>query len=921
MSETLELLEETVSPMVLREKDRTAESIRRLIDQMRSLPLFTDISEDQAERLARLLEERNGINMGIGAIVDAPEFVPWLSDARASINPHYWSRYKKLLLSKRLPAEVITSTDTITDRILDRMGNPNERGPWDRKGMVVGHVQSGKTQNYTGLVCKAADAGYRLIVVIAGIHNNLRNQTQARIDEGFVGRDTGRLEKKETKDKPRVIGVGKFDDRDAPVSLTTTLRDFNKSTATTNTSQISSYRVPVVLVIKKNSRTLANLVDWLKEHSTTHRTDMVDQPMLLIDDEADNASIDIKYGKGEVSRINGQIRELLALFNRSCYVGYTATPFANIFIDPETDDELYRQDLFPRHFIFGLDAPTNYFGARKVFIDGVPDEDDQRPSYLRYISDNGDVLPVKHKIDHDLTALPRSMLDALRCFLVARVIRNLRGQSAQHASMLVNASRFTGVQGLIRNRLHQHVKEIEDAVRVDGGRVDAAERNDEIREIRRCWENEFAGAGVGWDEIRKGLLPVVASTQVVAVNAASSASLDYESGSTGLTVVAVGGFSLSRGLTLEGLTASYFLRNSVMYDTLMQMGRWFGYRPDYEDLCRIWMPQQAASWYAHIGEATEELQLELKRMQQANATPEQFGLAVRSHPSALMVTARNKMGAGKKHIMVGLSNSFIETVKLSGGSTALDRNRKAGSRLLRELKANGHGSENAREVAGGWLVENASWKIVDNFLRDFENDRESILTDTRPVRSYIAERAIDELGQWDILIASLKPGAENGGPTDISGWPVIPPRRRLGNEELKRGLLAISGAKARLSSRGVEKTGVKMEFVKHAEAEYRKEELAKKSDRDEKDRFNYPDRIYRARRTKPLLVLYNIALKKDEIDDNLRAKIPAEPVVGWAISFPMSARPDKKVEYVLNPVALRELFGEDDGADEDSLDD
>lgn len=920
MSEALELLEETVSPMVLREKDRTAESIRKLIDQMRSLPLFGDVSEDQAERLARLLEERNGINMGIGAIVDAPEFRPWLHEARASIEPHYWGRYKKLLLSKRLPADVITSTDTITDNILDRMGNPNEHGPWDRKGMVVGHVQSGKTQNYTGLVCKAADAGYRLIVVIAGIHNNLRNQTQARIDEGFVGRDTGRLEKKETKDKPRVIGVGKFDDRRAPVSLTTTLKDFNKATATTNTSQIASYAVPVVLVIKKNSRTLANLVDWLKEHSTTHGTDMVDQPMLLIDDEADNASIDIKYGKDEVSRINGQIRELLALFRRSCYVGYTATPFANIFIDPDTDDDVYRQDLFPRHFIFGLDAPTNYFGARKVFIDGVPDEDDARPDHLRYISDNEDLLPVKHKIDHDLTSLPESMVDALRCFLVARVIRNLRGQAGQHASMLVNASRFTGVQGLIRNRLHQVLKNIEDAVRVDGGLPDAADRNDEIWEIRRCWQTEYADAGPTWDEIREGLLPVVASTQVVAVNAASSASLDYEGGS-GMTVVAVGGFSLSRGLTLEGLTISYFLRNSVMYDTLMQMGRWFGYRPDYEDLCRIWMPEHAASWYAHIGEATEELQLELKRMQKANATPEQFGLAVRSHPSALMVTARNKMGAGKKHIMVGLSNSFLETVKLSAGAAALDRNREARDRLLNELKEGGYGPETAEKVTGGRLVRNAPWELVDHFLRDFENDRESVLTDTRPVRSYIADRSHDELGRWDVLVASLNPGGDNGTSKDFSGWSVVPPRRRLGEEELKRGVLAISGKKARLASRGVEKTGVEPTMAALAEAEYRKDELAKKADFDETDKPNYPDRIYRARRKSPLLILYNITLKDEGIKDELHAKIPGEPVVGWAISFPISARPDKKVEYILNPVALRELFGDDDGADEDSLDD
>lgn len=917
MSEALELLEETVSPMVLRQQDRTAESIRKLIDQMRVLPPFADVSDDQAEQLARLLEERNGINMGIGAVVDSPEFKPWLQQARATIEPHYWSRYKKLLLSKRLPADVITSTDTVIDTILDRMGNPDEHGSWDRKGMVVGHVQSGKTQNYTGLVCKAADAGYRLIVVIAGIHNNLRNQTQARIDEGFVGRDTGRLEKKETKDKPRAIGVGKFDDRKAPVSLTTTIKDFNKATATTNTSQIASYAVPVVLVIKKNSSTLANLVDWLKEHSTTHGTDMVDQPMLLIDDEADNASIDIKFGKGEVSRINGQIRELLALFRRSCYVGYTATPFANIFIDPDSDDEVYKQDLFPRHFIIGLDAPTNYFGARKVFIDGVPDEEDSRPTHLRFISDNGDVLPVKHRIDHDLAALPASMVDALRCFLIARVIRNARSQSSQHASMLVNASRFTGIQELMRNRLHEHLKTIEDAVRVDAGLEDAAERNPEIGELKRCWLQEYGDAGPTWNEVLDGLLPVVASAQVLSVNAASSSSLDYEGGGTGQTVIAVGGFSLSRGLTLEGLTVSYFLRNSVMYDTLMQMGRWFGYRPNYEDLCRIWMPEEAASWYAHIGEATEELQLELKRMQQANATPEQFGLAVRSHPSALMVTARNKMGAGKKHIMVGLSNSFLETARLSAAHEPLKRNRDARDRLLAELSARGYGPDAAKEVSGGLLLQSVPWDLVDDFLRSFDNDRESVLTDTKPVRSYISERANDELGHWDILVASLKSGQNES--TDFGEWSIIPPRRSVGAEELRRGILAISGKKARIASRGVEKIGVPAEHAELAEAEYRKQELARK-DSGSADKLNYPDRIYRAKRKKPLLVLYNISIKSEEVPKDLIYSVPTVPVVGWAISFPISSRPDKKVEYVLNPVALRELFGDED-ADEESVDD
>lgn len=919
MSDAIDLLEETVSPMVLREQDRTAESIRKLIDQMRSLPPFAGVSDDQAEQLARLLEERNGISMGVGAIVDTPEFQPWLHEARATIDPHYWSRYKKLLMSKRLPADVITATDTVTDTILDRMGNPAEQGSWDRKGMVVGHVQSGKTQNYTGLVCKAADAGYRLIVVIAGIHNNLRNQTQARIDEGFVGRDTGRLERRETKDKPRAIGVGKFDDRRAPVSLTTTLKDFNKATATTNTSQIASYAVPVVLVIKKNSRTLANLVDWLKEHSTTHGSDMVDQPMLLIDDEADNASIDIKYGKGEVSRINGQIRELLALFRRSCYVGYTATPFANIFIDPDSVSDVYKQDLFPRHFIIGLDAPTNYFGARKVFIDGVPDEEDAVPSYLRYISDNADILPVKHKIDHDLPELPDSMVDALRCFLLARTIRNLRGQAGQHASMLVNASRFTGVQGLIRNRLHERLRQIEDALRVDGARPDAAERNAEIAELKRCWFDEYAGTGTDWDEVREGLLAVAASTQVVSVNAASSGSLDYENGGSGQTIVAVGGFSLSRGLTLEGLTVSYFLRNSMMYDTLMQMGRWFGYRPDYEDLCRIWMPQEAASWYAHIGEATEELQLELKRMQQANATPEEFGLAVRSHPSALMVTARNKMGAGQKHVLVGLSNSFVETARLSASGDVLKQNMEARDRLLEHLTSSGHGPEIAQAVSGGFLVPDLSWSAIDDFLRDFQNDPASVLTDTAPIRKYVAERTEDELGQWDVLIASVN-GDDPDDTLNISGWKFTAAQRKVGVEELKRDVLAISGRSARIASRGVERVGVDPERAKAAEAEY-KPKTTKKSETKSGKAVNYPDYIYRAVRHKPLFVLYHIRVKTDDLAADIRKRAPEKPVVGWAISFPQSVRPDKTVEYILNPVALRELFGDDDEVDEDSIDD
>ena len=200
--------------MASQQGPHTAQSIRDIIAQLRVMPMFAGQIEDgDAEELARLIEEKYGISMGLGAIVDAQDFRPWLHDARINgeFGDFYWSRYRKLLNLKGLPKSVIDATDEVTDRVLDRLGDPRNMSRWSRRGMVVGHVQSGKTQNYTGLICKAADAGYRLIVVIAGIHNNLRNQTQARSDEGFIGRDTGRLAHANKAQRQKIIGVGQFD--------------------------------------------------------------------------------------------------------------------------------------------------------------------------------------------------------------------------------------------------------------------------------------------------------------------------------------------------------------------------------------------------------------------------------------------------------------------------------------------------------------------------------------------------------------------------------------------------------------------------------------------------------------------------------------------------------------------------------------
>lgn len=896
MTDNLQALEGMVGAFLAQESTPTPERIRELIDALRQTPMCSAVSVADAEQLARKFEERLGVTMTVGSVVKDREYKPWLDDAREDINPYYWDRYRKLLVQKQFPAQVIATLDSVTDRILGLMQNPATDGPWDRRGMVVGHVQSGKTANYTGLICKAADAGYRLIVVIAGIHNNLRNQTQLRIDEGFVGRDSARL--LSTRDE-RFVGVGKYDQTRRPVTFTNSVKDFSKAMATGVGVPLQNLNEPAVFVIKKNTNTLKNLLEWLKEHSAKVGSQRVDAPMLLIDDEADNASINIRHDKGEASRINSQIRDLLQMFERSCYVGYTATPFANIFIDPDSDDEMLGADLFPRNFIVSLDPPSNYFGPTKVFLDASG-------TNVKYIEDNEDYLPIRHKKDLVVEHLPPSLLNAIRAFVVARAIRLCRGHAGEHSSMLVNASRFTDVQGQIRNEIHTKLKSIQASVRVNSSLpVHEAVQDPEINALREVWQREYSGAGVGWLDIQGLLHRAAAPITVVEVNSRSSGSLNYADYSdTGLHVIAVGGFSLSRGLTLEGLMVSYFLRNSMMYDTLMQMGRWFGYRPEYEDLCRIWMPEEAEGWYTHIAESIEMLRDELRSMEASNATPEEFGLKVRSHPDTLIVTARNKMGSGEKLVVhIGLANRFVETAILRRDETSLQANRRAARDLVDSLAEAGFRIDPTKPDPNGWLLQAAPVEPILAFLVEFQNHAGSMLTDGDPLRRYIEERRHTELANWDILFASLQKSIED--PDTSLGIPIRCQHRTAGTRSTTDTLHITN--KQRVSSRGVERAGLTQEQVIQARQTYR--ELLSGNGRTVGDdnSINYPDRIYRAVRTRPLLIIH--LLKIDSHEDSIGGRSQHdEPVVAWSISFPSTATDEKRVEYVVNTTWLREIY-------------
>ena len=652
----LERLEQSVGAILALEIP-TQETIRQVIDTFR--PVHPNVSDDEARKLATKFETIHGVQMKLGAWLRTPDFEPWLPSIRSSIDFYYWRRYKQLLVKQSRSFSVLASLDTDTNRILELLHNPSTEGCWIRKGMVMGHVQSGKTANYIGVVAKAADAGFRVIIIIAGLQNKLRDQTQQRVDEGFIGFRSNAKSPKYLRSSS-VVGVGKFDSSRRPNAFTTTNRDFDKRIASSLNLPLKNLTEPAVFVVKKNAHTLSNLIEWLTSHNASHGTgtETIQEPMLLIDDEADNASINIRNHLDQVSKINSQIRDLLNLFDRRCYVGYTATPFANIFIDPDSDNAMHRQDLFPSDFIVSLDAPSNYFGPSRVF-----NQDDD--CVLQDLEDNKEHLPTSHKIDHQIVKLPPSLCDAVRVFVLARAIRLVREQEHEHNSMLVNVSRFMNIQTQIRNKIQLLVDQISSHIRINGAIPWSKASNDpQLEELRRLYEKHYASScELSWSQIQPRLKDSIDEVDVVEINSRTTGSLNYEQyEDIGRNIIAVGGLSLSRGLTLEGLTVSYFLRRSLMYDTLFQMGRWFGYRDGYEDLCRVWMPEEAKGWYEHISDSVEELRDELTRMQQLNATPYDFGLKVRSHPDALIVTARNKMGSGTKHtVLIGLANRFVET--------------------------------------------------------------------------------------------------------------------------------------------------------------------------------------------------------------------------------------------------------------------
>jgi hypothetical protein len=631
-----------------------------------------------------------------------------------------WPALKASLERKNFGEDNIAAVDDASTKIVALLEHPKQES-FQTKGLVVGFVQSGKTTNFTAVMAKAADRGYKLFIVLSGIHNTLRRQTQVRLVKDLIDANPGLWHQ-----------------------VTSETSDF---TAPPNPKALfASKGQSLLLVVKKNAAVLGKLRNWL-----TSAGDSLDKcPTLIIDDEADQSTV-------ATAKINPLLSEVLNKFPKVAYVGYTATPFANLLIDPSED-----KDFYPRDFIVNLPKPHGYHGTEVLFgreLLAGEDAEDLPGGYdmIRIVPDDevDDLKPRNKKAVASFQPVVTPSLQAsVEWFWLATAARRVRGGGNPHSTMLIHTTTETAVHDDFKGPLL--------GLRLDMLRKLDAEDDRTIERLRTVWDRETALVPAGgelaenevkvpFDELRKQLRAVVRDTRVVIDNYRSTDRLDYESGP--VTAIAVGGNTLSRGLTLEGLVSSLFVRAVSAYDTLLQMGRWFGYRPRYADLPRIWMTEELAGWFRHLATVEAEMRLDINRYMNTSETPMTFAVRLRSHPK-LSITAKAKMkSAVLAHAAYG--GTLVESRFFDVGPNGVEwlANNAAAARSLIAASAKSGISEPEPPRPETALFTQVPYQDILDFLQSYSFHEKSSDGHRGRLVSYIGQRVRrGALLRWSVAV-------------------------------------------------------------------------------------------------------------------------------------------------------------------------
>jgi hypothetical protein len=941
-------------------------------------------------------------------------FRTWLTAERKEKMKNSWNysdRYFTLLEKAGRSEKVIEETKRTSLEILEKMGDPKSREEFYVKGLVVGSVQAGKTQNFNAVINRAIDSGYGLIIVLAGLMEDLRNQTQLRIENDVIGEgldiDNDSLV---NKGVGRIRRFGTLGDSSVTqvISITSAKSDFKKSLLDADFSLNHTN----ILVCKNNVSVLRNLIVWLHDYLEENK-DQHDIPLLVLDDEADNASLNNEGKKGReyASKTNGHIRALLALFKRKSYLGYTATPFANILADrnevPENDwivkykvrgqteeKALPRVDnLFPDDFIVLLNPPTNYVGAKQIFETIKPIENNAQLKIplveivrdnIQYFPDkvyspgNGELIGVE-KIssqeewnerfgqfgsyldfgdyreyrrqtrssrpgDNFPRNLPDSIKECILCFILSIAIRESRKPAMinsslfnPHNSMLIHISRYTLWQNRLKELIDVYVRDLQGSIELD----DPGNPNSIFATFERIWfkyyskiiehVSEYLPKGyddeflkpISFETIRNNFLTdAIKGIEIKAVNSSTRDKLVYPK-NTPKKYIAIGGNRLSRGFTLEGLSINYFVRSTNYSDALLQMGRWFGYRPGYLDCCKLFITRDSMEKYDLVTRTIEELEIEFRKMEEKSKTPANFILRVKKHPGTLKITRPAilrdtiEVNWSYQDSLEQSTNFDIRKEKIEAVWEQFRNNIVGKHKFVSKKKENGSDA--------GFLIAQTDITGMLEILRH-ENNFGSDTCDS--MIKFIEKCQEDEkLRNWTIAIKTTGRAKDNEGkgilkknesnlPVDIT----MTVRRGPGTDEgvkyfrekfIHSKIFGASGKSANLISAGLDmsilltESQIKIaekEFVDNKRRYYQEKypEWSKEQVNKKAEEINIPERVYREKMSdqEGLLVIYILdsyyvfLQEQDREDPQLKAIVESEginlniPLIGYAIGFP-----------------------------------
>lgn len=803
---------------------------------------------------------------------------------------YYWPTLRSFLLSQNWLPQSVKAMDDTTDRILRRLPSPSEN-QFDVRGLVLGYIQSGKTANFTATIAKAADCGYRLVIVLSGIDKGLRMQTQVRLNR-------------------ELMGYGSFsgDLNHVPIppagrqwhSFTTTDVDGDFNPGTANQASLQGPE-PVIMVVKKNGAVLRRLIQWLNGTSNEILRDI---PTLIVDDEADLASVDTRgsYQTEEEplppdyeppSVINGLIRELLTRFQKSVYIAYTATPFANILIPHDTYDQRLENDLYPEDFIVDLPKPPGYFGAEELFGIESPDGEESTSGI--------DVMrPVT---DTDLELLengdpPKSLEDAIIGFILSGAVRMQRGEGTKPTTMLIHTSH--------RIESHMNLSDIVDdkfsEFKNDWRYTDPPSI---LPRLRDMWEEDFKPLiqnispqyDTTFDELKKHIGRFMESVQIRTLNSFTGAVLDY-SREPNLKAICIGGNRLSRGLTLEGLVSSYFVRSSPNYDTLMQMARWFGFREGYVDITRIWTTEKLADQFAHLAFVEHQLREDIRVYEDMQLTPRQVGMRIWQHPSMQVTSYLKRRYATNVSISQSYSGALVQTFKFPFDrpdelADQQNENLRAIEVLVSEL------GEPVEWDDNGPIWQNVQVGVVLKFISAFRQSDfpERSGCSLQLVLSYINHQIeVNELTSWTV---SVRGRGSPGKCLGETSWKV----QGRGISQISRTRIRDTNSVGVVTSPGDERTGLSEKDLEKFE-----ENRSQNHQRGE----NLAARLTRSPE-EGLLLIYPIS-RNSTPAEKLRGRVPlfdaenkanARDLIAVAISFPYSKQPQPVQAYLTGTVGWK----------------